>query len=132
MYLDLPGVTTTDQMLDALSTHNSHFLPQNCRTTFRAPVEEHENTSLVSDQDGYLPLSAGLKYPALKDQACGLKHDRMATAALSRRGSSKDESPITVSPLCWHWPGVLNSYLFHCRGFSGKREHPLLTSAGVT
>ena len=29
------------------------------------------------------------------------------------------------SHYCWHWPGVLNSYLFnlfHCRGFSGKKS----------
>lgn len=45
-----------------LSTKQS-FLPQNCRTTFRAPVEEHEKTpALFPIEDGYLPLSAGLKH----------------------------------------------------------------------
>lgn len=66
MYLDLPGVTTTDQVLDYSVNTQQSFLPQNCRTTFRAPVEEHEKTpALFPIKDGYLPLSAGLKLTRL-------------------------------------------------------------------
>ena len=62
MYLDLPGVTTATKRSITLSTQQS-FLPQNCRTTFRAPVEDHEKTpALFPIEDGYLPLSAGLKH----------------------------------------------------------------------
>lgn len=109
-------------MLDYSVNTQQSFLPQNCRTTFRAPVEERRRKHQPCFRSRMVTScllalnSPGSQRPSMWPT----KHDRMATAALSR-GSSRAGNPITVSPLCWHWPGVLNSYLFHCRGFSGKR-----------
>lgn len=107
-----------------LSTHNSHSCPKTAE-----PPSEPRSRSMRKHQPCFRsrmvtsPCLLALNSPSSQRPSMWpTKHDRMATAALSRRGSSKDESPITVSPLCWHWPGVLNSYLFHCRGFSGKES----------
>lgn len=100
--LDLLGVTTGDQVLDNIVNTQQSLLPQNCRTTFRALVEEHEKTpALFPIKESYLPLSTGLKYTWLSEtKPEPTKYDRMATTALSRRGAPRTRAPLLpVFPL---------------------------------
>lgn len=89
-------------MLDNFVNTQQSLLPRNCRTTFRALVEEHEKTpASFPIEDSYLPLSTGLKCIWLSKTKPGpMKYDRMAIAALSRRGAPRMRAPLLpVFPL---------------------------------
>lgn len=106
-----------------LSTHNSHSCPKTAE-----PPSEPRSRSMRKHQpcfhQGWVTslVCWAFKPTRLKDQACG---PRNMTEWLQRpflgEVAPRTRAPL-LSPLCWHWPGVLNSYLFHCRGFSGKES----------